>query len=170
MTQRQMGRITLTYRKQKSGIEGGTSNGEGTPICKKCGRQASHERCPAIGRICHKCQKQDHFQSMCKGKKSTKNTGSDRVSHGHIGFVEEVKSWLNNDPPGGEGCGADALAKAAHIPILPAREGQGVPMYWDHDLLKGVVSQQSSTRNGRLRYRRVLKNLYFDKSLGQFVE
>ena len=101
----EMGRITSTYRKQKSGIEGGTSNGEGTPICKKCGHQASHERCPAIGRICHKCQKQDHFQSMCKGKKSTKNTGSDRGSHGHIGFVEEVKAGLNNDPPGGEGRG-----------------------------------------------------------------
>ena len=46
-------------------------------------------------------------------------------------------------------------------------------MYWDHgelNLLKGVVSQQSSTRNGRLRYRRVLKNLHFNKSLGQFVE
>ena len=91
---------------------------------------------------------------MCKGKKSTKNTGSDRGSHGL-------------------GRGADAPAKAARIPILSAREGQGVPMYWDHgelNLLKGVVSQQSSTRNGRLRYRRVLKNLHFDKSLGQFVE
>ena len=37
--------------------------------CTRCGYDHSHkDKCPAIGQLCHLCNKPDHYAVMCKTK------------------------------------------------------------------------------------------------------
>lgn len=37
--------------------------------CEKCGSKHPKKQCPAYGKQCHNCGKQNHFAKFCKGKK-----------------------------------------------------------------------------------------------------
>ena len=40
-----------------------------TQTCRNCGGTFPHEGgCPAKGKVCHKCGKENHFAKMCRGK------------------------------------------------------------------------------------------------------
>ena len=49
--------------------------------CGKCGRSKLHEKCPAIGKQCHKCHGYNHFSNVCKAKKSVNVLSDDCVDH-----------------------------------------------------------------------------------------
>lgn len=83
--------ITSSYKRQGQGAERrkqtrtGNYNMERTPgkqgqrperqgqqgrrPCSKCGLRHEMYKCPAFGAQCYKCEKQNHFARMCKGKK-----------------------------------------------------------------------------------------------------
>lgn len=50
------------------------SNSGGASQCMRCGRDKSHEQCPAFGKQCHRCKRQNHFKHMCRGS----------VNHVHV--------------------------------------------------------------------------------------
>ena len=37
-------------------------------VCGKCGKSHAKKQCPAFGKTCHKCKKQNHFASMCRAR------------------------------------------------------------------------------------------------------
>ena len=37
--------------------------------CRNCGIRHGARECPAYGKTCHNCQRQHHFQSMCRSRK-----------------------------------------------------------------------------------------------------
>lgn len=38
------------------------------PLCQRCGYGRNHEKCPANGKTCAKCFRQNHFAQVCKSK------------------------------------------------------------------------------------------------------
>ena len=55
-----------TFRDQLSSEE------DATEVCRYCGYDRKHktiEDCPAYGQKCHKCQKRNHFASVCKSQR-----------------------------------------------------------------------------------------------------
>ena len=44
-----------------------------THTCGRCGRQHGDAPCPAIGKVCRKCNAKDHFEKMCRSKKKVTN-------------------------------------------------------------------------------------------------
>ena len=42
--------------------------------CRNCGTRHGASECPAYGKTCHNCQRQHHFQSMCRSPKNTTET------------------------------------------------------------------------------------------------
>ena len=65
-------------------------------ICSRCGlpEHVANEKCPAIGQLCHKCNKQDHFSRMCKTKPpkvhvKTRKSGDNKPKSQSVNYVEE---------------------------------------------------------------------------------
>ena len=65
-------------------------------ICSRCGlpEHGANEKCPAIGQLCHKCNKQDHFSRMCKTKPpkvhvKTRKSGDYKPKSQSVNYVEE---------------------------------------------------------------------------------
>ena len=65
-------------------------------ICSRCGlpEHGANEKCPAIGQLCHKCNKQDHFSRMCKTKPpkvhvKTRKSGDNKQKSQSVNYVEE---------------------------------------------------------------------------------
>ena len=54
--------------KSDSSRSAGKSSEQGT--CGRCGDDHIGERCPAIGRICSKCGRKDHYAAMCRTPKN----------------------------------------------------------------------------------------------------
>ena len=54
------------YKSEKQGAipKSATSSN----FCKRCGNIHKFQKCPAIGKTCRKCNRPDHFASMCKTK------------------------------------------------------------------------------------------------------
>ena len=44
-----------------------------THTCGRCGRQHGDAPCPAIGKVCRKCNAKNHFEKMCRSKKKVTN-------------------------------------------------------------------------------------------------
>ena len=68
-------------------------------ICSRCGlpEHGANEKCPAIGQLCHKCNKQDHFSRMCKTKPpkvhvKTRKSGDHKPKSQSVNYVEEELS------------------------------------------------------------------------------
>ena len=40
-----------------------------THTCGRCGRQHGDAPCPAMGKVCRKCNAKNHFEKMCRTKK-----------------------------------------------------------------------------------------------------
>ena len=57
----------------KHGIGTYTHRLAGAAGCSRCGRTPSHGRaqCPAKDAVCHRCNKRDHYQALCKTKLET---------------------------------------------------------------------------------------------------
>ena len=36
--------------------------------CSKCGRDHQKGQCPAFGKVCHICNKKNHFAAVCKSR------------------------------------------------------------------------------------------------------
>lgn len=34
--------------------------------CSRCGRNHAYKKCPAFGKTCHKCNRENHFSNMCR--------------------------------------------------------------------------------------------------------
>ena len=55
-------------------------------LCGRCGLP-EHEKddiCPAIGKLCRKCDKKDHYERMCKTKIKTKHAKAKHSRHVHM--------------------------------------------------------------------------------------
>ena len=39
---------------------------KGKNTCTRCGKDANHTKCPAVGTICKYCETPDHWLSMCR--------------------------------------------------------------------------------------------------------
>ena len=46
----------------------GSGHGSASSSCSNCGQYHPPKRCPAYYKRCHKCNKQGHFESMCRSK------------------------------------------------------------------------------------------------------
>ena len=44
-----------------------------THTCGRCGRQHGDAPCPAMGKVCRKCNTKNHFEEMCRTKKKVSN-------------------------------------------------------------------------------------------------
>ena len=44
-----------------------------THTCGRCGRQHGDASCPAMGKVCRKCNAKNHFEKMCRTKKKVSN-------------------------------------------------------------------------------------------------
>ena len=44
-----------------------------THTCGRCGRQHGDAPCPAMGKVCRKCNAKNHFEKMCRTKKKVTN-------------------------------------------------------------------------------------------------
>ena len=71
----------------------GSSN-QGKTECRNCGGSYPHENgktCPAKGKSCLNCHKQNHFAKMCRKKKSEQNyvNEMDELSQGACGGPSE---------------------------------------------------------------------------------
>ena len=44
-----------------------------THTCGRCGRQHGDAHCPAMGKVCRKCNAKNHFEKMCRTKKKVTN-------------------------------------------------------------------------------------------------
>ena len=44
-----------------------------THTCGRCGRQHGDAPCPAMGKVCRKCNAKNHFEKMCRTKKKVAN-------------------------------------------------------------------------------------------------
>ena len=44
-----------------------------THTCGRCGRQHGDAPCPAMGKVCRKCNAKNHFEKMCRSKKKMTN-------------------------------------------------------------------------------------------------
>ena len=51
--------------------------------CMRCGKDKSHEICPAMGKKCHKCKKDNHFQYMCKSTVNSVTEDPDSTAPTH---------------------------------------------------------------------------------------
>ena len=72
------------------------SSTEGSSTCNRFGYSADHEKCPAMGTICSKCKKRDHFASMCHTK-SVKKRGSHKKRTHHIDETDDSDDYEYDD-------------------------------------------------------------------------
>ncbi|GFV31885.1 transposon Tf2-6 polyprotein [Trichonephila clavipes] len=56
--------------------------------CKKCGRKHKPRECPALGKICAKCQKKNHFAAKCFH--NTKNIHKMNVPDNELVYIDSV--------------------------------------------------------------------------------
>lgn len=61
--------------------------------CTRCGRSHNYgrEHCPAFGKVCHKCNKANHFDAMCKTK-SVNMMYNDNNDNNHNSDTEAAES------------------------------------------------------------------------------
>ena len=52
-----------TKKEEKENMRAGTA---GMNVCQFCGYSHKRGRCPAYGKICNSCHKQNHFSKVCK--------------------------------------------------------------------------------------------------------
>ena len=62
---RKSGQHTRDSRKQLPSEDQASASHQ----CEKCGMKHPKKQCPAYGKQCHNCGKQNHFAKLCKGKK-----------------------------------------------------------------------------------------------------
>ena len=62
--------------------------------CRKCGRSHEYKKCPAYGKVCHKCGKVNHFSRECRNVKvkDVKNILRNKISASEH---EDIDSLLN---------------------------------------------------------------------------
>ena len=61
-----------------------------THTCGRCGRQHGDAPCPAMGKVCRKCNAKNHFEKMCRKKKKVTN-------HSHKQRVNTVDDSDSSD-------------------------------------------------------------------------
>ena len=66
--------------------------GDAIVYCGKCGKNNSHDKCPAFGKQCHKCKGYNHFQAMCRAKNVNTVSGvrDDCTSQSEEGSVTQA--------------------------------------------------------------------------------
>ena len=74
----EMGRISTD---DTAGPQGGDAT---KTKFKKCGRWASHPKCPALGQKYLKCQENNQFARMCPSRRTPKDRGSEQKEPGVI--------------------------------------------------------------------------------------
>ena len=78
------------YRKPGSS---GKSQPQGQGKCRYCGYTHKQKKCPAQGETCYKCQKANHFASVCRSAPQSKDTGS---SGSKVHTLEEATSDMDD--------------------------------------------------------------------------
>ena len=61
-----------------------------THTCGRCGKQHGDAPCPAMGKVCRKCNAKNHFEKMCRTKKKVTN-------HSHKQRVNTVDDSDSSD-------------------------------------------------------------------------
>ena len=83
--------------------------------CRYCGYDRKHrkiEHCPAYGQRCHKCQKLNHFASVCKSQRYTDDNSKQEKKIGCIYRNSKIKKTCESDTSDS----SDFLSKsAAHM-------------------------------------------------------
>ena len=49
--------------------------------CRNCGTRHGARECPAYGKTCHNCQRQNHFQNMCRSRKKVHGLEEETKEH-----------------------------------------------------------------------------------------
>ena len=69
--------------------------------CSKCGSKDSFKNCPAFGKVCYECGKQNHYSKYCKNKQwknkkqhveNDKTSVNSRPTHSLDGFALNYKN------------------------------------------------------------------------------
>ena len=69
-------------------------------VCRYCGYDKKHrmiEDCPAYGQRCHKCQKLNHFASVCKSQRYSDDNSKQRKKIGCINKSNKMKKTCETD-------------------------------------------------------------------------
>ena len=69
-------------------------------VCRYCGYDKKHrmiEDCPAYGQRCHKCQKLNHFASVCKSQRYSVDNSKQRKKIGCINKSNKMKKTCETD-------------------------------------------------------------------------
>ena len=65
-------RVCVPYKQRTFRDQRSSEEEDVTEVCRYCGYDRKHntfEDCPAYGQKCHKCQKRNHFASVCKSQR-----------------------------------------------------------------------------------------------------
>ena len=49
--------------------------------CRNCGTRHGARECPAYGKTCRNCQRQNHFQNMCRSRKKVRGLEEETKEH-----------------------------------------------------------------------------------------
>ena len=49
--------------------------------CRNCGTRHGARECPAYGKTCRNCQRQNHFQNMCRSRKKVHGLEEETKEH-----------------------------------------------------------------------------------------
>ena len=80
----------------------GNTSGWKSRECIYCGVIQKHNKnkCPAFGKICRKCGKPNHFQSVCLQRQSIHNMQEESASEGESVYCTESVGVGNNNIKG----------------------------------------------------------------------
>lgn len=88
-------------RNQNVGVPGGSQNRnqfQQSRVCNKCGKRHPYRQCPAFGKLCSKCNFQNHFASQCKNRNNINCIENESMDSLFIGSLhsnsDREKEWL----------------------------------------------------------------------------
>ena len=90
-------RPKFSKNKSRSGDSRQYKKTQQSKNCGKCGRNHTWGNCPAFGKKCFKCQKNNHFGKMCKNKQIQEVEESSSTRHYFIGSITaDVPPWTTS--------------------------------------------------------------------------
>ena len=101
----QINRVSNNFRPQRANYSSPQPNNYKNNSCYKCGSEHGVDACPAKGRTCNNCGKQNHFAKVCR--QSTRKQQKPRIqfvnqnnlnessSSGSIWIVKQAKAAIN---------------------------------------------------------------------------
>ena len=86
---------SVTKKEEKENMRAGTA---GMNVCQFCGYSNKRGHCPAYGKICNACHKQNHFAKVCKAAtKEVHTVDNGSVSNEQPFFISDIGSKQGTD-------------------------------------------------------------------------